>query len=125
MKIVATLPKLPQPESTFLVDESIVTKPLYKVHNIHDFVPKNSAELLAAQGNPDEVVKVTLVQDHEHVVGPNTYRYKAYEETTVPRHVAEILEESGLLYSGGVNTSIRQKVQLTKENTRWTVPITR
>jgi len=125
MKKIDTLPKLPMPESTFLVDENISVKSLYKEHHIRDFRPTSDALRMAEYGNPEEVVKVTVNCNHEHWVGPDHYRYEAFKETTVPRSVAEVLEESGLLHHGGVSDSIAQKVKNTKENTRWTVSVPR
>jgi hypothetical protein len=57
----------------------------------------------------DEIVEIRVRKDHTHVVGKNTYQYKAMEATTVPKNVAEILKESGLLYEGGIAMHLGKK----------------
>jgi len=120
---IETVPRVPPADSSLSVDEGIIYQPLYKKHHIKDEKLREDVYTLAEQGNPEDIVRVTLVKDFEHFVGNDYYKYEAFKETTVPRHVAEFLAELGLLYIGGVASSLIEKVYSRKNPSSWSVNV--
>jgi hypothetical protein len=94
----------PQPE--------VVKKPSKKSEMAKEKFAKvaERPEVLRVEQLPDDdLIEVRVLKDHSHTVGSNTYEYKAMEATTVPKNVAEILKESGLLYEGGIVMHLGKK----------------
>jgi hypothetical protein len=71
----------------------------------------------------DELIEVTVIKNHKHTVGPNTYEYRAMEPTTVPKQVAEVLKESGLLYEGGIAGRLVDKIVAQNKKTKKPVEV--
>jgi hypothetical protein len=98
-----SIPPLPEVEGGITVDETLFLAGIFKEGDINMYASR--AELLEENRNPDDIVDVIVIQDYVHVVGKDMYEYKAMEKTTVPLHVAEILDELNLLYKGGISVA--------------------
>jgi hypothetical protein len=67
---------------------------------------------MAAQGNPDDLIEVSTTIDYEHTVGNTKYQYLAFEPMEVPRSVAAILQEAGVLFVGGATAAVIKQAQI-------------
>ena len=130
MKYANLVPNLPETFDTLEVNDEEYMPLLFKTHDIREFSAKglrNASDptVVAETGLPTDIVAVTVIKDYQHTVGKHSYRYKAMCPTTVPRHVAELLYELGLLYVGGVADVIKTKIEAREGPTPWIIPVPR
>ena len=81
--------------------------------------------ILFKEGHPDDLVSVRVIKDHKHVIGKNTYTYKAMVPTDVPRQVAQILDECGLLYIGGTASKRILEIENKPNPSEWKIKVPR
>jgi putative NADH-flavin reductase len=123
MPLGDTIPS-PVIDGTVYISEIEVKSDLFKSKSIVDF--DIASERNKEFESPHDPVKVMLIKSFKHTVGKNTYEYEAMKSTVVPRHIAERLNELGLLYVGGIDSlSLKRMIDKPDKKKDWTIKVPR